>query len=86
VPQQPTITWDPYPQFSSATRAEHAFIGALELVAFDLSPVDNTPRRIGFTIFGGERFTTMLKRGETASFTKAKTAAVTAAAALIADH
>src|SRR6516164_5107532 len=57
------------------SRAEHAFIDGFELVAFDLPGYKDDPRVIGWELFGGADFLTMVTKGTCATFEEAKVAA-----------
>jgi hypothetical protein len=69
------IHWKPEPEFWSATRAEHARVGAYELVAFDLPPHRGEPRIIGWELFTGPDLNDLVAKGDAATFEAAKVAA-----------
>jgi hypothetical protein len=70
------VEWLRDPEFLSASQAEHAFVGAYELVAFDIPPTDQFPTRdIGWELFGEEQFMIQLATGKASSFAEAKAAA-----------
>jgi hypothetical protein len=72
----PKITWQPDPEFLSATRAEHAIVGDHELVAFDLPPTPGFPKRdIAWEIFTGPRLHDKIAGADAVSFEEAKAAA-----------
>jgi len=50
------IIWKRDPEFSSATRAEHAFVEGYELVAFDIPPgARGTQRAIGWEVWSPKK-------------------------------
>jgi hypothetical protein len=50
------IVWKRDPEFSSATRAEHAFVEGYELVAFDIPPsAGGTQRAIGWEVWSPKK-------------------------------
>jgi hypothetical protein len=72
----PDIKWLPDAEFLSADRAEHAIVDATyELIAYALSPEKKnnaSSRVIGWEIFTGDHFLTLLRQGESNSFQQAK--------------
>ena len=45
------IVWQRDPEFSSATRAQHAFVEGYELVAFDIPPgAGGAERAVGWEV------------------------------------
>jgi hypothetical protein len=69
---QPRNKWRPDPQFWSANRAEHRFADGYELVAFDLPATNGDPATIGWELFGGLDYMTLVASGEAASLSEAK--------------
>lgn len=69
-----TFHWQRDPEFWDA-RAEHAFVGAFELVAFDIPANQHGPRLIGWELFTGRRFLDLVTKGDAASLDEAKAAA-----------
>jgi hypothetical protein len=66
--------WRPDPEFWSANRAEHRFADGYELVAFDLPAANGYPATIGWELFGGLEYMTLVVSGQAASFGEAKAA------------
>jgi hypothetical protein len=66
--------WRPDSEFWSANRAEHRFADAYELVAFDLPAANGYPATIGWELFGGLQYMTLVASGQAASFGEAKDA------------
>jgi hypothetical protein len=66
--------WRPDSEFWSANRAEHRFADGHELVAFDLPAGNGYPAIIGWELFGGLEYMTLVASGQTASFGEAKAA------------
>jgi hypothetical protein len=75
IPHEPPLLWKPDPGRSSANRAEHAVVGAYELMAYDLPADSMGPRLIGWEIFTGPKYDKQVAIGETATFNEAKEAA-----------
>ena len=71
---QPRNMWRPDLQFWSANRAEHCFADGYELVAFDLPAANGCPATIGWELFGGLDYMTLVASGQAASFDEAKDA------------
>jgi hypothetical protein len=69
------VQWLPDREFWSATRAEHAFVGNFELIAFDLPAMTLSPHEIGFEVFGPPDHRTLMATGAAATFEEAKSAA-----------
>jgi hypothetical protein len=69
---QPRNMWRPDPQFWSANRAEHRFADGYELVVFDLPAANGYPATIGWELFGGLDYMTLVASGEAASLSEAK--------------
>ena len=67
--------WKPEPEFWSANCAERARIGAHELVAFDLPPLDGAPRTIGWELFTGPKLQDLIAKGDAETFAAAQAAA-----------
>jgi hypothetical protein len=70
--------WRPDSEFWSANRAEHRFADGHELVAFNLPAGNGYPAIIGWELFGGLKYTTLVASGQAASFGEAKAACETA--------
>ena len=66
--------WCPDSEFWSANRAEHRFADGYELVAFDLPAANGYPAIIGWELFGGLKYMTLVTSGQAASFGEAKDA------------
>ena len=66
--------WRPNSEFWSANRAEHRFADGYELVAFDLPATNGYPATIGWELFGGLEYMTLVASGQAASFGEAKAA------------
>jgi hypothetical protein len=66
--------WRPDPEFWSANRAEHRFADGYELVAFDLPAANGYPAAIGWELFGGLDYMTLVASGQAASLSEAKAA------------
>jgi hypothetical protein len=66
--------WRPDCEFWSANRAEHRFTDGYELVAFDLPAANGYPATIGWELFGGLKYMTLVASGQAASFGEAKDA------------
>jgi hypothetical protein len=73
--QHPEPIWEPEPEFFSATTAAHAFVGAYELVAFDLPPNGSYGREIDWEIYSGPKLLDLVETGKAPSFEDAKKAA-----------
>jgi hypothetical protein len=65
--------WRPDSEFWSADRAEHRFADGYE-VTFDLPAANGYPATIGWELFGGPEFMTLVASGHAASFGEAKAA------------
>jgi hypothetical protein len=74
--------WQPDVSFRPPGRAEHGFIDGFELLAFDLPGYKDDPRVIGWEVFGGDDFLTMVTKGTCATLEDAKAAAEAALANL----
>ena len=70
--------WRPDSEFWSANRAEHRFADGYELVAFDLPAGNGCPAIIGWELFGGLEYMTLVASGQAASLSEAKHACETA--------
>jgi hypothetical protein len=66
--------WCPGSEFWSANRAEHRFADGYELVAFDLPATNGYPATIGWELFGGLKYMTLVASGQAASLSEAKEA------------
>ena len=66
--------WRPDSEFWSANRAEHRFADGYELVAFDLPAANGYPATIGWELFGGPEYMTLVASGQAASLGEAKDA------------
>jgi hypothetical protein len=66
--------WRPESEFWSANRAEHRFADGYELVAIDLPAANGYPATIGWELFGGLEYMTLVASGQAASFGDAKAA------------
>jgi hypothetical protein len=66
--------WRPDSEFWSANRAEHRFTDGYELVIFDLPAANRCPAIIGWELFGGLEYMTLVASGQAASFDEAKDA------------
>ena len=64
--------WRPDSEFWSANRAEHRFADGYELVAFDLPAGNGYPAIIGWELFGGLEYMTLVASGQAASVSEAK--------------
>jgi hypothetical protein len=73
---QPTARnmWRPDSEFWSANRAEHRFADGYELVVFDLPAAKGYRATIGWELFGGLEYKTLVTSGQAASFGEAKAA------------
>jgi hypothetical protein len=69
------IHWMPDSEFWSAKRAEHAFVGGYELIAFDLPATARDPAEIGFEVFGPPDYGTLIATGRAETFERARAAA-----------
>ena len=67
-------TWRLDSEFWSANRAEHRFADGHELVAFDLPSANGYPATIGWELFGGLEYMTLVASGQAASLSEAKDA------------
>ena len=76
--------WRPDSEFWSANRAEHRFAEGYELVGFDLPAADGYPAIIGWELFGGSEYMTLVASGQAASFGDAKAACEVALARALA--
>ena len=70
----PHNMWRPDSEFWSANRAEHRFADGYELVVFDLPAVNGSPAVIGWELFGGTDYLTLVASGQAASLIEAKAA------------
>ncbi|ATI80756.1 hypothetical protein [Sphingobium yanoikuyae] len=70
-----TLNWVDDPAFWSANRAQHAFAGDYELIAYDLPTVGTAEARIGWEIYIGPDHSQLAKADEAADFDAAKAAA-----------
>jgi hypothetical protein len=61
-------------EFWSANRAEHRFADGYELVAFDLPAANGDPATIGWELFNGLEYMTLVASGQAASLGEAKDA------------
>ena len=66
--------WHLDPEFWSANRAEHRFANGYELVVFDLPAANGYPSQIGWELFGGIGYSTLMASGQAASLSEAKDA------------
>jgi hypothetical protein len=66
--------WHPDREFWSADRAEHRFADGYELVAFDLPAANGYAATVGWELFGGLEYTTLVASGHAASLSEAKDA------------
>jgi hypothetical protein len=66
--------WRPDSEFWSANRAEHRFADGHELVVFDLPAANGYPAIIGWELFGGLEYRTLVASGQAASLSEAKDA------------
>jgi hypothetical protein len=66
--------WRPDSEFWSANRAEHRFADGYELVAFDLRAANGYPTTIGWELFGGLEYMTLVASGHAASVSEARDA------------
>ena len=66
--------WRRDSEFWSANRAEHRFADGYELVVFDLPAANGYPATIGWELFGGLEYTTLVTSGQAASLSEAKDA------------
>ena len=66
--------WRPDSEFWSANRAEHRFADGYELVAFDRPAANGYPAAIGWELFGGLEYMTLVATGQAASLSEAKDA------------
>jgi hypothetical protein len=66
--------WRPDSEFWSANRAEHRYADGYELVAFDLPAANGYTATIGWELFGGLKYMTLVASGQAASLSKAKDA------------
>jgi hypothetical protein len=82
MPNKPAPLWRPDPRDTSSIRAEVAYAGRYELVAFHLAAANGEPQHFGWEIFGGVRYATRLSGGSCRTFAVAKRAAETAFHAL----
>jgi len=73
---QPTAhtTWHHDPDFWSANRAEHRFANGYELVVFDQPATNGYAAQIGWELFGGIGYATLMASGKAASLREAKVA------------
>ena len=69
------IEWRTDPEWHTANRAEQAFVGEHELVAFDLPEGEELPAEIGWEVFGGPNRQEQLATGRAETFEEAKAAA-----------
>jgi hypothetical protein len=67
---QPTARtmWHLDPEFWSANRAAHRFANGYELVVFDMPAANCYPATIGWELFGGLDYMTLVASGQDASF------------------
>ena len=66
--------WRPDSEFWSANRAEHRFADGYELVVFDLPAANGYPATIGWELFGGLEYMTLVASGQATSLSEAKDA------------
>jgi hypothetical protein len=66
--------WRPDSEFWSANRAEHRFADGYELIVFDLPTANGYPATIGWQLFGGPEFMTLVASGQATSFGEAQDA------------
>ena len=66
--------WRPDSEFWFANRAEHRFANGYELVVFDLPATNGYPATIGWELFGGLEYMTLVTSGQAASLSEAKDA------------
>ena len=66
--------WRPDSEFWSANQAEHRFADGYELVAFDLPAANGYPATIGWELFGGFDYMTLVASGQAVSLSEAKDA------------
>src|SRR5258708_12865923 len=66
--------WRPDSEFWSANRAEHRFADGYELVVFDLPAAKGYPATIGWELFGGLEYKTLVTSGQAPSFGQPKPA------------
>jgi hypothetical protein len=59
-------------EFWSANRAEHRFANGYELVVFDLPATNGYTAQIGWELFGGIGYSTLMASGQAASLSAAK--------------
>jgi hypothetical protein len=78
--------WRPESEFWSANRAEHRFADGYELVAFDLPAANGYPALIGWELFGGPKFMTLVASGQAACLSEAKAACEAALVQALATH
>ena len=78
--------WRPDSEFWSANRAEHRFAAGYELVAFDLPAANGYPATIGWELFGGLDYRTLVASGQAASLSEAKEACEAALVQALAAH
>ena len=78
--------WRPDAEFWSANRAEHRLAAGYELVAFDLPAANDYPATIGWELFGGLDYMTLVALGQAASFGEAKEACEKALVQVLAAH
>jgi hypothetical protein len=71
---QPHNMWRPDSEFWSANRAEHRCTDGYELVVFDLPAANGSPSIIGWELFGGPDYRTLVASGLAASLSEAKAA------------
>ena len=73
---QPTARtmWHLDPEFWSANRAAHRFANGYELVVFDLPATNGYSAQIGWELFGGIGYATLMASGQAASLGEAKAA------------
>jgi hypothetical protein len=71
---QPHNMWRPDSEFWSANQAEHCFANSYELVVFDLPAANGSPAIVGWELFGGPDYRTLVASGQTASLSEAKAA------------
>jgi hypothetical protein len=78
MPNNLALLWRRDPRDTSSIRAEVAYAGRYELVAFHLAAANGQPQHFGWEIFGGVRYATRLSGGSCRTFAAAKRAAETA--------
>jgi hypothetical protein len=67
-----TTGWHLDLEFWSANRAEHRFANGFELVVFDLPTANGWPTQIGWELFGGIGYSTLMASDQAANLSEAK--------------